>query len=78
MRSGRRHPGRAGRRAGRRRHSLEAAVTFAHAWAAAGDDDNARRALGPALAADSSAPDRVRLQAWLVDARLSYSGDIRT
>ena len=28
--------------------------------------------LAPALAADSGVPDRVRLQAWLVDARLSY------
>ncbi len=52
--------------------SLEAAVTLAHAWAAAGDGENARRALAPALAADSGLPDRVRLQAWLVDARLSY------
>ena len=32
--------------------------------------------LAPALATHSGAPDRVRLQAWLVDARLSYtSGD---
>ena len=56
--------------------SPEAAVTLAHAWAAAGDGENARRALAPALAAHSGAPDRVRLQAWLIDARLSYdSGD---
>ena len=56
--------------------SPEAAVTLAHAWAAAGDAENARRALAPVLAADSGAPERVRLQAWLVDARLSYtSGD---
>ncbi len=56
--------------------SLEAAVTLAHAWAAAGDGENARRVLAPALAALSGAPERVRLQAWLVDARLSYtSGD---
>ena len=56
--------------------SPETAVTRAHAWAAAGDDDNARRALAPALAAGTSAADRVRLQAWLVDARLRYhSGD---
>jgi len=40
---------------------------------AAGDGDNARRALGPAFAADGGAPDRVRVQAWLVDARLGYS-----
>jgi LuxR family transcriptional regulator, maltose regulon positive regulatory protein len=56
--------------------SLEAAVTLAHAWAAAGAGGNARRALQPALAAGNGAPERVRLQAWLVDARLSYdSGD---
>ena len=56
--------------------SLEATVALAHAWAASGDAENARRVLGPALAADSGTPDRVRLQACLVDARLSYtSGD---
>ena len=56
--------------------SPEAAVTLAHARAAAGDAENARRALAPVLAEDSGAPGRVRLQAWLVDARLSYtSGD---
>jgi len=54
----------------------EAAVTLAHAWMAAGDSDNARRVLAPVLAADRRAPDRVRVHAWLVDARLSYdSGD---
>ena len=37
---------------------------------------SAQRALAPALAAGGEAPDRVRLQAWLLDARLSYgSGD---
>ena len=56
--------------------SPETAVTLAHGWAAAGDDLSARRALAPALAALSRVPDRVRMQAWLVDARLSYaSGD---
>ena len=56
--------------------SLEAAVTLAYVWAAAGDGENARRALAPALATHSAVPDRVRLQAWLLDARLSYtSGD---
>ena len=55
---------------------LAAAVALAHARAAAGDGPDARRALAPALAAGSEAPERVRLQAWLVDARLSYgSGD---
>jgi LuxR family transcriptional regulator, maltose regulon positive regulatory protein len=55
---------------------LVVAVALAHARAAAGDGPNARRALAPALAAGGEAPERVRLQAWLVDARLSYaSGD---
>jgi len=53
--------------------SLEAAVTLAHAWAAAGDGDQAQQALAPVLVADGEAPERVRLQAWLVDARLSYA-----
>jgi len=65
----------AAERAGRD-DSLEAAVTLAHAWAAAGDHNKARRALAPALTAGGRAPERVRLQAWLVDAQLSYgSGD---
>ena len=61
--------------------SPEATVALAHAWAASGDAENARRVLAPALTTDSGTPDtgtpdRVRLQAWLVDARLSYtSGD---
>ena len=53
--------------------SPEAAVTLAHAWATAGDGNNARLALAPVLAAGSGAPDRVRVQAWLVDAQLSYA-----
>jgi LuxR family maltose regulon positive regulatory protein len=56
--------------------SPEVAVTLAHAWMTAGDGDKAQRALAPALAADSGASDRMRVQAWLADARLSYvSGD---
>ncbi len=51
--------------------SRQAAVTLAQAWAAAGDGDNARRALAPALG--SGTLDRVRLHAWLVDAQLSYT-----
>jgi LuxR family maltose regulon positive regulatory protein len=54
--------------------SLEATIALAGAWAAAGDSEAAHRAIAPALAADSEAPDRVRLQAWLVDARLGYDG----
>jgi LuxR family maltose regulon positive regulatory protein len=55
--------------------SLEAAVTIASAWAAAGKSQNAEHALAPVLAARSGLAERVRLQAWLVDARLSYAGD---
>jgi len=56
--------------------SPEAVVTLAHAWAAAGDHNKARHALAHALTAGRAAPERVRLQAWLVDAQLSYhSGD---
>jgi LuxR family transcriptional regulator, maltose regulon positive regulatory protein len=54
----------------------EAAATLAHAWLAAGDGTRARRALAPVLAVQRGVPEQVRLQAWLVDARLSYdSGD---
>jgi len=52
--------------------SPEAAVTLAHAWAAAGDGDNARAALAPVLAAREGVPDRARLQACLVAAQVSY------
>jgi LuxR family transcriptional regulator, maltose regulon positive regulatory protein len=56
--------------------SLEASVALAHAFAAAGDGESARRALAPALEAGREAPRPVRLCARLVDARLSYaSGD---
>ncbi len=50
----------------------EAAATLAHAWLAAGDGKNARTALASALAARNDEPERVRLQVWLADARLSY------
>ena len=58
-----------------RRHLSRGTVTLAHAWAAAGDAESARRVLDPALAADGRLPDRVRVQAWLVDARLGYGDD---
>ena len=65
----------AARRAGRD-NSPEAEVTLARVWAAAGDAENATRALAPVLATERGAPDRVRLDAWLVDAQLGYdSGD---
>src|SRR6201996_7720088 len=53
--------------------SAAAAVTLAHAWAAAGNSDAAQRAVACALAGGGNVPDRVRLQAWLVEARLCYS-----
>jgi LuxR family transcriptional regulator, maltose regulon positive regulatory protein len=60
----------------RRDSAREAAVALARAWMAAGDRNNARRALAPALAAPAEMPDQAHLQACLVDARLSYdSGD---
>jgi LuxR family maltose regulon positive regulatory protein len=65
----------AARRAGSE-DSPEAAVTLAHAWAAAGDSDAAARALAPVLVA-RGVPDRVRLYAWLADARLGYSSGDR-
>jgi LuxR family transcriptional regulator, maltose regulon positive regulatory protein len=56
--------------------SPEAAATLAHAWLAAGDGKNARLVLASALPARSGEPERVRVQAWLADARLNYySGD---
>jgi LuxR family transcriptional regulator, maltose regulon positive regulatory protein len=58
--------------------SPEATVTLARAWVAAGDAGNATRALTPVLATGSEAPGRVRLQAWLVDAQLSYHRGDRT
>jgi LuxR family transcriptional regulator, maltose regulon positive regulatory protein len=53
--------------------SLEAAVAIAHVWMAAGNPHEARRALAAVLATENQAPERVRLQAWLIDAHLSYS-----
>jgi LuxR family transcriptional regulator, maltose regulon positive regulatory protein len=53
---------------------LAADVAVAHAWAVAGERDNAAQALAPVLAAHSQLPEPVRLQAWLTDARLRYAG----
>ncbi len=60
-----------------RDNSPEAAVTLARVWVAAGDAGNAARALTPVLGTDRGAPERVRLQAWLVDAQLGYDGGDR-
>jgi LuxR family transcriptional regulator, maltose regulon positive regulatory protein len=57
--------------------SLEAAVAITHVWMAAGNPHEARRALAPALATENQTPERVRLQAWLIDAQLSYSSGDR-
>jgi LuxR family transcriptional regulator, maltose regulon positive regulatory protein len=49
---------------------------LAHAWLAAGDRNEAKRALAPALATSADVPEPLRLRAWLADARLGYdSGD---
>jgi LuxR family transcriptional regulator, maltose regulon positive regulatory protein len=56
--------------------SLEAAVTQAHAWLAAGDPRAARKSLAGHRERAETVPDQVRLEAWLVTARISYaSGD---
>jgi LuxR family transcriptional regulator, maltose regulon positive regulatory protein len=55
--------------------SPEAAVTLAQAQAAAGNCDDIPRLLAPLLAADSQLPNPARLQALLLDARLSYAAD---
>ena len=56
--------------------SLEAAVTQAHAWLAAGDPKAARKSLAGHRERAEAVPDHVRLEAWLTTARLSYgSGD---
>lgn len=57
--------------------SPEVSVALAHAWMAAGDRNEARRALAPALSSSREAPEQVRLQAWLVDARISYGSGER-
>jgi LuxR family maltose regulon positive regulatory protein len=59
------------------RDSLEAATAIAHVRMAAGNPHAARRALAPALATENQAPERVRLQAWLIDAQLSYDSSDR-
>jgi LuxR family transcriptional regulator, maltose regulon positive regulatory protein len=56
--------------------ALDAAVTLAQAWLAAGDRPAAGRALATGVATPGEPPEQVRLEGWLVDARLSYgSGD---
>jgi LuxR family transcriptional regulator, maltose regulon positive regulatory protein len=54
--------------------AFEAAVELANAAAAAGNARTASRALVSVLAGPGDVPDHVRLDAWLVDARLKYDG----
>ncbi len=56
--------------------SLEAAVTQAHAWLAAGDPQAARKSLAGHRERADAVPDHVRLEAWLAAAQIGYgSGD---
>jgi len=57
--------------------SLEAAVTQAHAWLAAGDAQAARNSLASHRERAETVPDHVRLEAWLVTARISYAAGDR-
>lgn len=57
------------------RSHLDAAVALAQAWLAAGNARAARQALPAPHAA--AAPDYARVEAWLVEARLSYRADDR-
>ena len=56
---------------------LDAAVVLAQTWLAAGNPEAARRALAAPRAGAGEAPDYARVEAWLVDARLSYRADDR-
>jgi LuxR family maltose regulon positive regulatory protein len=56
------------------RSTLDAAVTLAHARLAAGDYQGAGRAMAAGAASPGEPPERVRLEGWLIDARLSYGG----
>jgi LuxR family maltose regulon positive regulatory protein len=57
--------------------SLEAAVTQAHAWLAAGDPKAARKSLAGHRERAEAVPDHVRLEAWLATARISYAAGER-
>jgi LuxR family transcriptional regulator, maltose regulon positive regulatory protein len=52
--------------------ALDAAVALAQAWLDAGDTQAAERALAAGVACPDEPPEPVRLEGWLVDARLSY------
>ena len=52
--------------------AFDAAVALAQAWLAAGDHQAAARALAAGVTGPDEPPEQVRLEGWLVDARLSY------
>ena len=56
------------------RYALEAAVALAQAWLTAGNTEAAGRALAAGVASPGDPPEQVRLEGWLVDARLNYGG----
>jgi LuxR family maltose regulon positive regulatory protein len=60
------------------RASLDATVALAHAWLDAGDPLAASRALENGPGITDEVPDGSRLERWLVDARLAFSGGDRT
>jgi LuxR family maltose regulon positive regulatory protein len=56
------------------RSTLDAAVTLAHARLAAADYQGAGRAMAAGATSPGEPPEQVRLEGWLIDARLSYGG----
>ena len=54
------------------RSALDVAVALAHARLAAGDHQSAERALAAGVASAGEPSQQVRLEGWLMDARLSY------
>jgi LuxR family maltose regulon positive regulatory protein len=54
--------------------ALDAAVTLAQAWLVVSDYQAAGRALAPGLASLGEPSEQARLEGYLVDARLSYTG----
>jgi LuxR family transcriptional regulator, maltose regulon positive regulatory protein len=55
------------------RSALDVAVALAHARLAAGDQQTAERALAAGVDNPGEPPEQVRLEGWLMDARLGYA-----
>ncbi len=67
----------AAKRAAGTEASADVTVALAQVWLAAGEPPTARRVLAHALPGPRVARDQVPLEAWLIDARISYdSGDL--